>query len=139
MSIGFPPSYSEQVEQANSREIARGAVVYAFEALDWKYEEIDRDLYKSKLGNPGAWGEILTVSLSLPGVIEVESKCIFPLQIIDWGRNRHNVRTFIDRFSIKETRDLKFGTHEPIHFDNEGNSPVERLLKEDDIIIRKLN
>jgi hypothetical protein len=133
MSIGLPAFYTEEIEQTGSRENARQAAVHAFEELGWNYEEISRDLYKVELGmNGSSWGEVLTVSLSSPGVVIVQSKCIFPIQMFDWGKNRRNVKSFIDRFSVKELRDLALGTNEPNQFDSKGESPVGRLFKDED-------
>ncbi|PCC18897.1 hypothetical protein [Brevibacterium aurantiacum] len=41
-----------------------------------------------------SWGENLTVNVDeVPGgtVVRIRSECAFPLQIIDWGKNRDNV------------------------------------------------
>ena len=133
MSIGFPASYTEQIEQSGSRDDAREAASYAFDALGWKYEQSDRDIYKAELEVSGSsWGETVTVSFFEPGVVIVENKCSFPFQIFDWGKNRRNVRTFIEHFLAKEQSDLQLDPIGPAHFDARGNSPVERLFSDDD-------
>lgn len=43
-----------------------------------------------------SWGEQITVTIEPDGYVEIESKCAFPLQLIDWGRNRRNCTRFLD-------------------------------------------
>ncbi|MHC4138078.1 MAG: hypothetical protein ACYS0K_24325 [Planctomycetota bacterium] len=37
-----------------------------------------------------SWGEFVTIEPE-PGSIRVRSRCSFPLQIVDWGKNEWNV------------------------------------------------
>jgi len=42
--------------------------------------------------NFSSWGEDITVQLGPDGYLEsIKSKCSFPLQLFDWGKNRENV------------------------------------------------
>ena len=43
-----------------------------------------------------SWGEQISVTVEQDGYVEIESKCAFPLQLIDWGRNRRIVNRFLD-------------------------------------------
>jgi hypothetical protein len=133
MAFGFPAYHTETIELAASRQAAREAVIYVFDALEWRYEFLHPDLYRVvRPMNPFTWGETVTVSLETPGVVVIESKCVFPLQIIDWGANKRNVPTFVERFTLKSTRDLKIGGEEPIAFDKRGRTPLDRVLNEDE-------
>ncbi|MGB7202274.1 MAG: hypothetical protein WBD16_08385 [Pyrinomonadaceae bacterium] len=130
MSFGFPASYTETVNLVGSRYSARQAVIETFENLGWNFDETDSDCFWVKIPMSGlSWGEILTVSLE-PGVAKVHSKCNFP-QLIDWGKNKRNVFEFVDRFSIKEITDAKLVDAKEHFLDEKGNSPIQRLLRDD--------
>lgn len=131
MSLGFPASYSEIVSLAGSGYTARRAVIETFEALGWEFAEIDSYSFNSKIPMSGAsWGETLTVSLE-PGVAKVRSACRF--QLIDWGKNKRNVREFVARFSIKEITDARFFEAREQFLDKKGDSPLQSLLREDSV------
>lgn len=45
-----------------------------------------------------SWGETIVVSMSEVAdntVTEIESRCKFPVQIIDWGKNKRNVQYIV--------------------------------------------
>jgi hypothetical protein len=42
-----------------------------------------------------SWGERVFVSFLPDGSISVTSKCAFPLQCLDWGKNEINVLRFM--------------------------------------------
>jgi hypothetical protein len=44
-------------------------------------------------------GERIEVQASQDGVVQVKSRCAWPLQLIDWGKNRTNTDAFLDGLS----------------------------------------
>ncbi len=132
MAIGFPASYKTQVDLDGPRQRGREAAIYSFEILGWRYEMVNLDLYRAKIPiNLMTWGETITVDFSVPDVVIVESKCTFPMQIIDWGRNRRNVNEFLSHFSSKLTRDAKLARNDLGYFDTDGKTPVQRALMDE--------
>lgn len=129
MAIGFPASYTTHVDMVGSRQDAREAVLGTFDALGWRHEVINVDVYRVRMPMNGfSWGETITISLTDEGTTLVESKCRWPLQIIDWGQNKRNALQFTARFTIREIREAKSDYKNPIYLDDMGHTPVERLI-----------
>jgi hypothetical protein len=42
-----------------------------------------------------SWGEKVLISFLPDGSISLTSKCAYPLQCVDWGKNEANVRSFM--------------------------------------------
>lgn len=130
MSFGFPASYETQRDLTGTRQAAREAVVYTFQVLGWQYEMENQDVFRAKIPISGSsWGESFTVSLARPGVAEIRSACRFP-QVFDWGKNKLNVAEFLAHFGPKELREGKLEYKEPTYLDEEGRTPIDRVLEE---------
>jgi hypothetical protein len=99
MAIGFPAYFSEsRTYQFQQHELAM-VLRSTFDELGWQYENQPGDVFTAKVSmNAMSWGEFLRVEISSRGQVEVESKCAFPMQCIDWGKNKRNVKTFFSRF-----------------------------------------
>jgi rhomboid protease GluP len=127
MAFGFPASYSASVELSGDRPNARETVRSIFDLLGWRYTENHADHFTATVPMSGSsWGEKVTVTLEPPGVLKIHSVCNFP-QIFDWGKNKRNVDSFIERFSLREVRNAKI-SEEPEHFDSEGKTRLDRAL-----------
>jgi hypothetical protein len=95
-------------------------VINAFDKTGWKYKRIQSDtyfikeiyngkiqyeksneiVYKAKVkANMKSYGEKLTVIIYYNGSIFVNSKCVYPLTFLDWGRNRDNVSLFFSELN----------------------------------------
>lgn len=48
---------------------------------------------KSKL-NIWSWTEDIIVTIEEDGQLNIKSECYLPTQILDWGKNKRNVRKF---------------------------------------------
>jgi hypothetical protein len=129
MAFGFPASYEVKHDLVGSRQTARDAVVYAFELVGWDYAMIDPYHFRARVRMTGmSYGEIVIVSLAVPGSLKIISAGRWPLQVFDWGKNKRNVKQFLVYFSAKEIRDCKMGSKEPEYLDEAGNTPVDRML-----------
>ena len=132
MAFGFPASYSHEINIVGSRNDAREAIRYVLGLLGWKFESPDPDTYIASLSmNALSWGEKITISLVRPDFLSIESKCSFPFQLFDWGKNRSNVRQFVSIFEPKAVRDAKLQIGQLTNFDEEGKTPLERALTSD--------
>lgn len=47
-----------------------------------------------------SWTEDVTVNINEKSEVQILSKCAFPMQIFDWGKNRENVNKFFS--NLKE-------------------------------------
>ncbi len=131
MAFGFPAKYSETVEYPGAtRDAFRDAAVYAFEILGWEYVESSAGDHVVTMGmSLNSWGERFTVSFQRPGFVLIESRCFMP-QMVDWGKNRNNVKQFLTHFEGRLTRNILDPKPEPEHFDANGRTPVGRIIGE---------
>jgi hypothetical protein len=82
----------EFVTEAYPREKIREI----FCELSWAQCAEDADEMKAKTSvNWRSWGEIVSIRFR-DGGAEISSECAFPLQAIDYGKNRRNVQMLID-------------------------------------------
>lgn len=44
-----------------------------------------------------SWGETVEVSLDGDASLRAQSRCVFPAQVIDWGKNKRNLERFFSR------------------------------------------
>lgn len=130
MAFGFPASCVFRQELVGSRSAAREGIVRAFNVLGWAYHVDDVDHFHASLVMNGlSWGETFTVSLG-EGAVTVISSCVFPFQVFDWGKNKQNVVRFFAHFSPKEARESVLPSHESLHIDKSGRTPLDRVLAE---------
>jgi hypothetical protein len=70
--------------------------------LLWGYDETSPGLFASDIGITWvSWGERFTVDINREGIMEIVSECSFPLQVWDWGKNRENLKIFLN--GLKDT------------------------------------
>jgi hypothetical protein len=131
MPFGFPARFSEcRTYQLQEEELSSIAIT-ALEDLGWRYEVVSRTEIQAR--TPflflGSWGERLRVEILLDGVVAVESRSILRPGF-DSGRNQQNVQAFFTRFEHAERmyRLVETPQKPPIAFDENGLSPVERML-----------
>jgi len=131
MAFGLPASCVETRRFSSQQDALKSAIEAAFESLGWRYSTVSLFAYRASLSpNLLSWGERIVVEILPGGEIQVTSKCAYPLQIIDWGKNRQNVRQFFARLDLS----LETLTDEKKirAFDEKGFSPVERIFDEAD-------
>ena len=100
MAFGFPAYATRQVViNAYQAQIAQ-AIPVALDSLRWKGYQVSPTSFTASVGTGlFSWGENITIAFISPNGIQVTSKCCFPLQCFDWGKNERNIRTFLDQLS----------------------------------------
>jgi hypothetical protein len=98
MAFGFPAYYTERYSAAADKSADLSvAVRAALNALSWSIREEASDQIVASTGvNIRSWGEKMFVRFLPDRSISVTSKCALPTQCIDWGKNKANVRKFLD-------------------------------------------
>lgn len=97
MLFKIPASFAEVIEVGGETEVGR-VVPELFEALGWtKVGALTADVRV----NIWSWGERVSVHDLGNGRWSVESKCRFPMQVVDWGKNRQNVEAFRETVSAR--------------------------------------
>lgn len=97
MVFGFPAYYSDGYSAGGTLTALRTAVRNALDSLSWSIrEETTERLLTSTSMNLRSWGEKILICFLDDNTITVTSKCAFPTQCFDWGKNKANVQKFIE-------------------------------------------
>ena len=92
MAFGFPAQFSDTRSLDFAQNELSKVVETAFNNLGWQYQIVTDNEFQAKVSlNALSWGEKLTVRLLANGELQAESKCVYPLQCFDWGKNKENV------------------------------------------------
>jgi|SRR5215831_5173379 len=132
MAFGFPASFTEtRTYHLQESELVRIATE-AFEDLGWRYQIESRTEIQARtpLMFLGSVGQRLKLNIGLDGEVAIESRSIWPG--FDFGVNERNVHTLFARFEHAERmyRLVETPKEPPLAFDDEGRTPVERLMTE---------
>ncbi len=133
MTFGFPARFTESRTFNHQQDELASAVKSALDSLVWRYEILSDTEFRAGVSISSlSWGEKLKVEILQGGVVHVESKCAYPLQCFDWGKNKENVSTFLARVEQMKGRGIVLAAFEETTpaFDEKGHSPVERVLNE---------
>jgi hypothetical protein len=97
--IGFPPSATGEARfPEHRREDIIRVAERVLDDLGWHINYVEDDRIQVRTAT-GIWifGDQMTVDVSSRGTVHVHSQCIWPTQIIDFGRNDKHVERFLDR------------------------------------------
>ena len=130
--IGFPARSGELYECASGSSEAARMVAKTFEELGWEHTITEEGVFRTRIGiSLLSYGEVFTVEILEHGLIRAASRCIWPMQLFDWGKNRSNVRKFLDHLRQKEIRYESLGPGEDDHgFEADNSSRIEKLFAE---------
>jgi hypothetical protein len=110
MTFGFPASHTETYQAAAvDPSDLHAAVKMALNVLGWNIsaERPDQPGRGPHIScrtslNMRSYGEKISITLSDDCSVSITSKCVYPVQCIDWGQNTANV----DRFWLALFREL---------------------------------
>jgi hypothetical protein len=97
MAFGFPAYHTEHYStepdmSVDLRVVARSALI----AISWSIgAESNSQIVASTSVNLRSWGEEVLISFLPDNSISVTSKCSWPTQCFDWGKNKANVEKFM--------------------------------------------
>jgi hypothetical protein len=85
-------SATRQVQVAIDQAQLGVAIPAALHALGWGFHQTSPTSYQAsvKIGWL-SWGENIMIDFSHPGWLQITSRCAFPLQLVDWGKNNKNI------------------------------------------------
>lgn len=108
------------------------AVEQTLGELGWKYEEPEEGLLRASVTvSLSSFGETFSIRTRQRGIVEIESRCKWPSQVIDWGKNRANIREFLERFHPIKERFKQDKIAANARFEADGESRVERVINEE--------
>jgi hypothetical protein len=132
MTFGFPAHHGEVIDIEDDRVTARKAICQAFDELEWRYELIDVDNYRSWVRFSGeSWEKKFEVSLLDDGMMKIVSTCRLPTQCLDFGKNRRNVERFLETFKMKCIGVRRSAQPASPTIDELGRSPLDRLIRDE--------
>ena len=90
MKLTFPACWTEELASTQTLDQDKERIKRACEAFHWaQTTEADSGL-EFRVGiNWKSWGERITVAFQT-GKIRIHSRCCFPSQCLDWGKNKAN-------------------------------------------------
>lgn len=129
MKITFPARYC-----ANYRLVANESVEIVeatLRKLKWKHSLTADNKFLVQIPfNVWSFGEKMTVEVQNEE-ISICSECLFPFQGFDWGKNKRNVKIFLDNLEeVKESLLSNKSLEKVKPFDDAGLSPIERAFAE---------
>jgi len=96
MAFGFPAYHTEDIHLRVTDEEIIEVVKKVLQNLSWSIrEETSNYILASTSMNLRSWGEKLHINFFSGGLISVTSKCAFPIQCFDWGKNKTNINRFM--------------------------------------------
>jgi hypothetical protein len=94
MAFGFPAYHEERWAFSDQAAFVR-ALREVFREREFTVDrELPTELRARVELSLWSWGESITVTIGRDSAI-IRSACQFPLQCIDWGKNRKNVSTLV--------------------------------------------
>jgi len=130
MAIGFPATSTWTQHFDVDPIVMRQCVCDAFAKLGWEYEIVaGTQTAKIPMGAQ-SYGEILTVSVADDGSVVAHSRCVWPLQLMDWGKNRQNLGDFHVALLGSMRNSALDPRSEPAHFDESGESSLGRVIRD---------
>ena len=97
MAFGFPAYYKEELKISDVHDF-RENLEKALAKTPFTILQKNEDRINLKVGwTVWSWGEKIIIDLSKHENVTIRSKCIFPLQCIDYGKNKENVELLIKR------------------------------------------
>mgnify|MGYP001219080085 CR=1 FL=1 len=108
MSIGLPAYHIQRFDFRCSN--LKVCVKAALGQTDWNWNDETAFMAKSKFkpfitAKSGltiwSYGETIQITFIDKNTIEIQSKCNFPTQIFDWGKNEENVHTLANLIEIE--------------------------------------
>lgn len=129
MTFGFPARFARSSSSQLQYDELVGLIKTALNELGWSYEFASRSELRARTSPVRIFGEVLKIEI-LPDGIDIESRCGLPTQCFDWGANKRNVQRFIAKLEHAERMYLlvEKPKPQPLSFDEEGRSPVGRML-----------
>jgi hypothetical protein len=92
MAFGFPAHHMEQLGVIPPQQTIKDVLA----SLRWKVRsEAPAKITASTSVNLWSWGERVVIEFFNDGIL-VTSSCALPTQCIDWGKNKRNVKKFIN-------------------------------------------
>ena len=96
MAFGFPAYHTENYSLSDSPSDLRAAVRSALNEVSWSIKKVSPDtIVASTSLSLLSWGEKVIITFLSDDSIAVTSKCAFPGQCLDWGKNKANIKKFI--------------------------------------------
>ena len=96
MAFGFPAYHTENYTLNDGTSNLRASVKSALKAVSWSIRKESPDtIVASTSLSLLSWGERVIITFLSDESITVTSKCTWPIQCFDWGKNKANIKKII--------------------------------------------
>ncbi|MFC1805602.1 hypothetical protein ACFL09_01310 [Planctomycetota bacterium] len=100
--VSMPARATEERSFEAGPGLLHACALDALSALGWPTTTVGERVIQAKVSlNWLSWGEELRIELDDGGVVRATSRCAFPLQVADWGKNRKNVVRLFDHLELQ--------------------------------------
>ena len=100
MAFGFPAHARGEARFPVTQEELLEGIRDTLQVLEWPYEEpVEGEFHARRGMGIQSYGERVEIVVDVGGTVRVHSRCVWPLQCIDWGKNAQNVDTFFSRLT----------------------------------------
>lgn len=107
MAIGLPPKHTDYFSFPAEIPDHRAAVLQTLRTLGWKVTEQSGQSISATVGlSFWSYGERVQITFEADRGITIRSQNRFPLQFLDWGKNKANVERFLTEIRRQTTTDL---------------------------------
>ena len=96
MSFGFPAYHKEIIDNKANYSIIELVEFLKKSKVFVKIRDEETVYFKTKI-NFSSYGENVEIRLC-DNLISINSKCSFPFQFVDWGKNKKNVIELVNLF-----------------------------------------
>ena len=141
MSFGFPAYHVENIQYKSDFSTKKiiDSIKNTIQTRSFILENnTDRIVYAKTQISGLSWGEKIIIKINEDNSLNIKSKCSFPMQCFDWGKNKENVNGFIavfnnliDKVELKNAlENVESVVEEKVKESNEsGESPKDKLIK----------
>lgn len=119
MAAGYKTTRSFAAERRDIEEAL--LTVLDSLGLKWVGELSETDIMTIRVPiNDCSWGEKIEAQLVGSSTLRISSRCILPLQLYDWGKNRKNVLTIVSGIEAELDERRRLREEERTHLDAKG-------------------
>ena len=129
MAFGFPAYHTENYTLNDGPSNLRASVKSALNAVSWSIRKESPDtIVASTSLSLLSWGERVIITFLSDESITVTSKCTWPIQCFDWGKNKANIKKFIAELKCPDDQAQEADQIRKDHINTETNIKVTGVI-----------
>lgn len=135
MAANYSNTYILNADVGHICSVLRDVRFYGFLQLKFMFETYVQGgmMYQFSNGfNLASWGENINITVlyfnESSSYVIIKSECVFPTQIIDWGKNKSNVDKIYNHLMVCMAYNLNFNyvPYQPVNDQNFGSQQFQQ-------------